>query len=149
MRPWHALVGVQIQGLEGLALGLLLLPRPLFRVCPVSELSVDAVWSLKDAICHVGYSIAWLEPSDARSVYYVQSLSSVSLVVIGYLYGGFLSDKTVTAYHALLIVYLSMGNVISGVFPLCQNQNTLTPLRYRITPCKLRWLSTWVYSSKR
>jgi hypothetical protein len=40
----------------------------------------------------------------------------VSLVIIGYLYGGFLSDKSVTAYHALLIVYLTMGNVVSGAF---------------------------------
>jgi len=61
-----------------------------------------------------GYSIVWLDLADARNVYYVQALSSVSLVVIGYLYGGFLSEKTVTAYHALLIVYLTMGNVVSA-----------------------------------
>lgn len=67
--------------------------------------------------CLIGYSIVWLpDPVDARNVYYVQALSSVSLVVIGYLYGGFLSEKTVTAYHALLIVYLTMGNVVSGMF---------------------------------
>lgn len=80
-----------------------------------------------DAIIPIGYSIAWLpDPSDSRKVYYVQCVSSLSLVIIGYLYGGFLSDKSVTAYHALLIVYLTMGNVVSGAFTFLPEPRTLT-----------------------
>ena len=100
--------------------------------------------------CLIGYSIVWLpERADARNVYYVQSLSSVSLVVIGYLYGGFLSDKTVTAYHALLIVYLTMGNVVSGMFVASNVQMRWHPYAViSLSACQLPWLFTWAYSSE-
>lgn len=57
----------------------------------------------------------WLpDPFDRRKTYYVQHLSALSLVVVGYLYSGALANKTITSYHALLIAYLSFGNAANG-----------------------------------
>jgi len=52
--------------------------------------------------------------SSRQQVYYVQHVSVLSLVVIGFLYGGVLANRTVSSFHALLISYLSFGNAVNG-----------------------------------